>query len=139
MPPFLSDLQWSLLQPLFPPPSRRRPAFDNHLLLELIFQKFVCRLPWYDLPSQSPSWQTLYQHYHRLQRTGTWKSIIYTLLTDLTERGGLDLLATLQSHEIDIQSAGSGRLNITLPPEFENTWQASTAILLICLLLAERV
>jgi hypothetical protein len=39
----------------------------------------------------SLSWQTCYQHYHRWQHISIWISIIKTLLSDLYERGGLDL------------------------------------------------
>jgi transposase len=131
---FLSDLQWSLLQPLFPPASRRRPACDDRLVLELIFVKIAFRLPWYDLPSSSPSWQTVYQRYHRLQSTGAWKSILKALLTDLNDRGGLNLLTAVENHEIRIQRDGAGRIEISFPPQYENTWQRTTAALLIHLL-----
>ncbi len=135
--PFLSDHQWSLLQPLFPSASRGRPAFDNRLILELIFRKLTSHLPWYDLPSASPSWQTIYQHYHRLQSTYLWKSIFKILLADLNDRGRLNLLTAIENREIQIQRHCSGRLEIAFPSQYENSWQQSTATLLIYLLFSK--
>jgi transposase len=132
---FLSDDQWYLLQPLFPPASRRRPACDDRLILEIILLKLTHGLPWYDLPTDSPAWQTVYQRYRRWHSSGAWKSILKALLTDLRERGGLDLLASIENHEIYIQRDCTGRLEIAFPPQYDHTWQLTTARLLIQLLI----
>ncbi len=132
---FLSDLQWSLLQPLFPASSRGRPSLDHRQLLEIIFLKLTTHIPWYSLPTAVPSWQACYQRYHRWQVDGTWKSILRTLVKDLAERGGLHLLASIESKSVTIQRNASGGLAITLPPELDGAWQATTAILLIHLLI----
>jgi len=137
-PMFLSDLQWLLLQPLLTPSSSRgRPSLDNRPILENIFWKLTTRQPWYDIPSSSPSWQTCYQHYHRWQHTSLWKSIIKTLITDLYTRGGLDLQLLWENHEFSIKRDFSGQLDITYPPHLKDTWQLSTAILILNLLYSE--
>jgi transposase len=148
---FLSDEQWSLLQPLFSasrlkgsaqkpyrcPPGvlRGRPALNDRLILEIIFLKLTHGLPWYDLPTDSPAWQTVYQRYRRWNASGTWKSILRALLTDLRERGGLDLLDAVENHQILIKKDGTGRIKITFPPQYDHTWQLTTARLLIQLLI----
>ena len=129
---FLTDPQWLLLQPLLTPSaSRGRPSLDNRLILENIFLKLTSRQPWYDLPSTSPSWQTCYQHYHRWQHTGLWKSILHTLMLDLRDRGGHELQHALANHEITIKRDPSGQLSFGYPPHLKDTWQLSTALLLI--------
>jgi len=137
-PLFISDPQWLLLQPhLTPAASRGRPSLDNRLILENIFWKLTSRQPWYDIPSTSPSWQTCYQHYHRWQHSGTWISIIKTLLLDLYQRGGLDLKQALENHEISMKRDSSGQLDFVYPPHLKDTWQLSTAILVLKLLYSD--
>jgi len=134
---FLTDPQWLLLQPLFPSTSRGRPSLDARLVLENIFWKLTSRQPWYDIPSESPSWQTCYQRYHRWQHTGLWKSMLKILITDLDDRGGLDLLQVWESHEISIKKGSFGKFDFTYPPHLKDTWQLSTAFLLLMLLYSD--
>ncbi len=135
---FLSDPQWSLLQPILTPASSRgRPASDPRPILEAVLWKLTTRQPWYDIPSASPSWQTCYQHYHRWRTTGVWQCIINTLIADLHTRGNLDLSLALDNHEFSARVAPSGQLDITYPPHLEDTWQLSTALLIIMLLYSE--
>jgi transposase len=145
---FLSDPQWLLLQPLFPSSSRLkgtpgslrgRPSLDNRLVLENIFLKLTSRIPWYDLPSTSPSWQTCYQRYHRWQHTGVWKSIIQELYADLHQRGGFDLHAFIETGELTLQREPCGRVTLTCPSLLKDTWQLSTAILIVNLLDSGRI
>jgi transposase len=132
---FISDPQWLLLQPILTPTiSRGRPPLDNRLILEAIFWKLTSRQPWYDIPSTSPSWQTCYQHYHRWQHSGLWQSIIQVLYADLDQRGGLDLQAAIETSEISFKMSVSGHLDVIYPPHLKDTWQISTAILILYLL-----
>ncbi len=125
---FLSDTQWHLLQPLFPPSTRGRPSLDNRQVLENIFWKLTTRLPWYDIPSESPSWQVCYQRLHRWQHTGLWKIILKILIDDLRDRGGFDLFELWEAGQLSLKRAVSGEIELTCPPEFKHTWQYSTAL-----------
>jgi transposase len=129
--PFLSDSQWLLIQPLFPPSTRGRPSLDNRLILENIFWKLTTRLPWYDIPSESPSWQVCYQRLHRWQHTSVWKSILKILIDDLRGRGGLDLLELWDGGHLSVKRDDSGQIEIVCLPEFKGTWQLSTALVLL--------
>jgi transposase len=128
---FLSDAQWLLIQPLFPPSTRGRPALDTRLILENIFWKLLTRQPWYAIPSASPSWQVCYQRLHRWQHTGLWKSILKILILDLRDRGGFDLLKLWNGGHLSIQPDASGKIEVVCPPEFKGSWQISTALLLL--------
>ena len=135
---FLSDDQWSLLQPvLSPSASRGRPASDVRPILEAIFWKLTSLKPWYDIPSTTPSWQTCYQHYRRWKTTGVWTCIIKTLFADLHTRGNFDLALAMDNHEFAIKTNLAGKLDVAYPPALEGTWQLSTALLLITLLYLE--
>jgi transposase len=137
---FLSDAQWLLLQPLFPPSSRLkgtpgslrgRPPLDNRPILENIFWKLSTRLPWYDIPSTSPSWQVCYQRLHRWQHTGIWKAILKILIVDLRQRGGFDLLELWDGGHLSVTQADYGVFELACPPEFVGTWQSDTALALL--------
>jgi transposase len=129
--PFLSDPQWLLLQPLFSPSTRGRPSLDNRLILENIFWKLATHQPWYDILSESPSWQVCYQRLHRWQHTGLWKAILKILIDDLRDRGGFDLLELWEGGHLSVKVADSGQIELACPPEFEGTWQLSTALTLL--------
>ncbi len=131
---FLSDPQWLLLQPLFPSSSRGRPSIDHRQVLENIFLKLTSRIPWYDIPSASPSWQTCYQRYHRWQHTGVWKSVIQTLYVDLSQRGELDLQALLKVGDLTLKQQPCGKIAISCHTRLKDTWQLTTAELLVNLL-----
>ena len=128
----LSDQQWLLLQPHFARSSSRgRPALDDRLILELILLKISSGIPWYDLPMDSPSWQTCYQRYHRWYQTGVWNYLLKVLISDLRERGGFDLLQLWDDGLLKLKEDPNGQIRLECPAEFEGTWQESTALLLL--------
>jgi transposase len=134
---FLSDQQWQLLQPLFTRSTLRgRPSLDDRLILELVLLKISSGIAWYDLPLESPSWQTCYQRYHRWCNTGLWNRMLRTLLSDLNERGGFNLLQLGEDGQLQMKQNPSGQADLICPPEFEGTWQQSTALLMLLTLKA---
>jgi hypothetical protein len=68
------------------------------------------------------------------RRHGLWQSIFKILVLDLYQRGGLDLQQSLDTHEISFKKDHSSQLNVTYPPHLNDTWQLSTAILILYLL-----
>jgi transposase len=128
---FLSDTQWNLLWPLFSSSTRGRPSLDHRLILENIFWKLSTRQPWYDIQSESPSWQVCYQRLHRWQHTGLWKAILKILIDDLYDRGGFDLLELWEGGQLSLKRAVAGEFELTCPPEFKDTWQSATALNLL--------
>ena len=105
----LTDDQWFLLQPILPSPSpgctpvlsrtqpppvvpagyyrlypaalnrRGRPPIDERHILEAILYKICHAIPWYDLPGDFPSHQTVYRRYCQWQRIGLWKRLLQVL------------------------------------------------------------
>lgn len=50
--------------------------------------------PWADLPDRYPPYRTCHRHFHQWARDGTLERLLRQLVTDLYERGGLDLSET---------------------------------------------
>lgn len=72
----LTDAEWSILEPLVPPPkSGGRPARERREILDAIGYVVRSGCAWRCLPHDFPPWQTVY-HYFRLWRLdGTWERI----------------------------------------------------------------
>ena len=159
----LTDEQWCLIEPILPEPSpfaRGRPPFDPRLVMDGILCKIRLAIPWYDLPFHDraqppapgeqprPSWQTCYRAYTLWKRQGLMEQVYRLLYQDLRDRGGIDLLQTLQFGGIvppGIDPAcrqgtipltfGASGWHLHLPAELEGTWQASTVHLLVQVIL----
>jgi transposase len=64
----LTDVQWSLLDPLIPQPSRRRdlrgrPRKDRRTVLNGVLWVLRTGAPWSDLPERYPSYQTCHRRF----------------------------------------------------------------------------
>jgi len=138
----LTDEQWAKLEPLFPSTksaaARGRPPIDERLVLDAILWKLASNKPWYDLPVsqgavQFPSHQTCYRRYRQWKRTGLLNQILATIYEDLLVRGGFDLQRAIQDGTIKFEYRGRG-LKIIINPQLQNTWQISTALILISII-----
>jgi putative transposase len=67
----LSDDEWRLLEPLFPPRRRGRPPkWPGRLLADAIFYVIRSGCAWRMLPHDFPPWRTVYSHFRRRWRGG---------------------------------------------------------------------
>jgi transposase len=124
----LTDDQWSHLQPLLPPPSkylRGRPPLDDRLILEAILYKICHAIPWYDLPGDFPSHQTVYRRYRQWRRLGLWKRLLQELAADLNGRGGFSIFQAFDDH-IYREKFSQTHWTVTLDPAVPLTWQVLT-------------
>jgi len=133
----LTDEQWHLVELLLPPPSpfdRGRPPHDRRTVLDGILWKFRTGSPWYDMPPDYPSYQTCYRYHRRWARDGVMKKIFRVLFFDLKIRSRFDLAQALQDGTIRVNQIGSIE-RITTPLELHDTWQWSTAVLCLHLII----
>ena len=136
----LTDEQWQLLQPIFPPSpaavhNRGRPLIDDRRVLDAILWKFAFGIPWYDLPGHYPSHQTCYRRYRQWRGTGQlWPGASAALQNDLRTRGGLDIQEALLNGDLALHIHG-GKFTFTYPDHLRDTWQLKTASILLCLAL----
>ncbi|MFC1923644.1 transposase [Chloroflexota bacterium] len=136
----LTDQQWHLVQPIindhFPHPTPRslevggRPPIDPRPVLDAILWKIRNNAPWYDLPKRYPSHQTAYRRYHLWKRTGLLNQVFHTLFDDLLQRGQFDPRLALRTGAITVTFHGN-RYRILSATELLDTWQLSTALVLI--------
>src|ERR1700746_3339606 len=88
----LSDQQWELLAPFFPPRPRKRGGQwkDDRTLLNGIFWRLHTGAPWRDLPERYGPWQTVFDRFNGWRRDGTWVRIVTSLLDELDDKGKID-------------------------------------------------
>src|SRR3954463_15002226 len=88
---FLSDKQWSHIEPLLPKRSSKgRPWADNRLVLEGILWILKTGARWKDLPDKYPSPSTCWRRLRLWEEDGTWLKIWRQFLSELDQQGRLD-------------------------------------------------
>jgi transposase len=88
----LSDQQWELLAPFFPPRPRQRGGQwkDDRIILNGIFWRLNTGAPWRDLPSRYGKWKTVHDRFSKLRKSGLLDRILETLQLRLDEKGLID-------------------------------------------------
>jgi transposase len=96
--PILDDALWEIIEPLLPPPKRRRKRYpgrkpiDNRKALCAILFVLRTGIPWESLP-QELGWgsgMTAWRRLHAWQRRGVWQKIHAALLAHLQEADVID-------------------------------------------------
>jgi transposase len=92
----LKDEQWLMLERLIPEPPRGedrrgRPWRDSREVWNGILWILRTGAPWKDLPERYPPYHTCHRRFQAWVRDGTYERVLEALVTDLKERGGLDL------------------------------------------------
>ena len=88
----LSDEQWSLIEPLLPPPQRRkdghgRPPKPNRDCFEGILWILQTGAAWRFLPEEFPSPSTCWRRLQQWEQKGVWLQAWRTLLGSLDQKG----------------------------------------------------
>jgi transposase len=88
----LTDDQWALLSEFFPPRPRKPGGQwkDDRLLLNGVFWRLNTGAPWRDLPERYGPWQTVYDRFSNLRKSGRLDRIIERLQLHLSEAGFID-------------------------------------------------
>lgn len=88
----LSDAEWAVLAPHFPTTPRRRGGqWKGHrLMLSGIFHRLRTGVPWRDLPGRYGPWQTVYERFSRLRRSGKLAELLSALQLRLNAAGLID-------------------------------------------------
>jgi transposase len=74
----VTDEEWARLGPLLPDLAPRRGGrwVDHRLVVNGVFWRTRCGLPWRDLPGQYGNWKTVYNRHRRWSGDGTWVEIL---------------------------------------------------------------
>jgi transposase len=88
----LSDQQWGLLAPFFPPRPRKRGGQwrDDRTLLNGIFWRLHTGAPWRDLPRRYGPWQTAFDRFNKMRKSGLLARILQRLPLRLNDAGLID-------------------------------------------------
>jgi transposase len=88
----LSDPQWAELADFFPPRSRKRGGQwkDDRLMLNGIFWRLNTGAPWRDLPERYGPWQTVYDRFTKMRKSGLLDRILERLQLRLNQAGLID-------------------------------------------------
>ena len=88
----LSDREWAILAPHFPAAPRRRGGRwkDHRLMLGGIFHRLRTGVPWRDLPGRYGPWQTVYERFTHLRRSGKLAELVPALPLRLNAAGLID-------------------------------------------------
>jgi putative transposase len=90
--PDLSDEQWALIEPYFPPVLKwGRPREHSYReIVNAIFYLVRTGCPWRDLPHDLPPWGTVEYYYSVWKRRGLWKKIHDALVRQTRAEAGRD-------------------------------------------------
>jgi transposase len=88
----LTDQQWELLTPLFPPRPRKRGGQwkDDRTILNGIFWRLNTGAPWRDLPDRYGIWKTVHDRFSKLRKSGLLDRLVEALQLRLDQRGLID-------------------------------------------------
>src|ERR1700710_2712657 len=88
----LKDAEWALLEPLLPIKRRGRPLkHSQRELLNAILYVLRTGGAWAMLPRDFPPPTTVYTHFRRLERSGSWKRINERLRQQVRRQAGREL------------------------------------------------
>lgn len=96
---YLTDAQWSLIEPLLPSSDGRRgrPFRDNRRVVEGIVYRYRAGIAWRDLPAEFGPWQTIWKRHRRYAGDGTWDTVMAALLAHADANGLVDWAVSVDS------------------------------------------
>jgi transposase len=79
----LSDREWGLLAEFFPPRPRKRGGQwkDDRTMLNGVLWRLRTGAPWRDLPGRYGPWQTVYDRFSKLRKSGLFDRLQLRLNT----------------------------------------------------------
>lgn len=89
----LKDQEWNLIEPLLPPistvGSRGRPQeWSLREILDAIFYILKAGCAWRMMPHDLPPWQSVYYHYRKWSKDGTWEQLNEALRSEVRQQAG---------------------------------------------------
>jgi transposase len=72
----LTDLEWSILQPLLPNKPRGVPRVDDRRVLNGILWRFRTGSPWAEIPERYGPPTTCYNRFVRWRKAGVWDRLL---------------------------------------------------------------
>jgi transposase len=132
----LTDEQWTIIEPLIPPPARRedgrgRPWRDNREVMNGILWILRSGARWQDLPDRFPPYQTCHRRFQQWVRDGTLRRVLETLAADLKERGDLDLSECFIDGTFVVAKKGASEWERPSGARVRSSWRWQTAMVFL--------
>ena len=111
---YLSDRQWSVIQPYLPQYKGHRPRKDDRLVISGIIHVLQSGCRWRDAPAEYGAYTTLYNRYNRWSAKGHWQYIFREIVDSLSdEEEEISLDSThIKAH----RCAGGGKGGLLFKP-----------------------
>lgn len=88
---YLTDRQWTFIQPLLPPPALTgRPRANDRRIIEGIIYVLITGCRWQDVPREYGAPTTVWRRLRRWSAEGVWERIWRAALTALDQQGRPD-------------------------------------------------
>ena len=108
----LTDIEWSLIQPVLPNKPRGVARVDDRRVLNGIFYILRTGSPWRDLPGRYGPYTTVYNRFNRWAKQGVWLRVFEAL-----SAGSPDSLHLIDSSIVRAhQHAAGGKKGARITP-----------------------
>ena len=95
----LSEVEWSIIEPLLPPAPPGKQRVDDRRVLNGIFWVLRTGSPWRDLPARYGPSTTVYNRFNRWAKRGVWLAVFEALARE--EPAALQLDDRAQAQRLD--------------------------------------
>lgn len=83
----LTDSQWALIEPLFPPPGGKS-KWEKRELVDAVLYLVENGCKWRNLPHDFPPYTTVSNFYHAAVKSGLWEKLLTALAAQTREQAG---------------------------------------------------
>lgn len=85
LPSDLTDAEWAVLEPFFPPPNHigRPRKWSTRVIVEALLYMLRGGLPWRMMPPGFPPYSTVQHYFYSWRDDGTWQRINHYLIQDV--------------------------------------------------------
>lgn len=110
----VTDAEWTVLEPLVTPPTRRGRPRRHPLcrILDAIFYLVRSGCAWRWLPRDLPPWKTVFHHFRKWRWEGTWQRV-HTVLRVRRGRDPQSSAGIIDRQSVKTTSVGGGRGSAT--------------------------
>ena len=111
---YLSDAQWSAIQPHLLPDKGRKPRIDDRKVISGILHVLQSGCRWKDAPSEYGAYTTLYNRYNRWSKRGIWQYLFREIVGTLSDED--QVIAIDSTHIKAHRCAGGGKKGLLVRP-----------------------